>query len=201
MATESESNAERESRIVATVIELAESGGFEAVRLRDVASQADVALGTLYKHFRSKEDLLVAALTQEARDLEERLRRRPAEGGTPLERVTAHFAISTRALCRRPKLARAVLHAVASEDPELSSKIRAFHRVVCDLVIRALRGDAEVRYDTASDVERDVCDVLHSVWYAALIGWRSGQYGQPEVIERVRTAAVLVLRGAEPNGA
>ena len=196
MATESDANAERESRIVATVIELAESGGFEAVRLRDVASQADVALGTLYKHFRSKEDLLVAALTQEARDLEDRLLRRPAEGDSPLERVVSHFAISTRALCRRPKLARAVLHAVGSEDPELSTRIRAFHRVVSDCVIRALHGDGEVRYETASDVERQLCDVLHSVWYAALIGWRSGQHNQNEVVERVRSAAVLVLRGA-----
>ena len=35
-------------------MELAEEGGFEAVRLRDLASHADVALGTLYKRFRSK---------------------------------------------------------------------------------------------------------------------------------------------------
>ena len=197
MATESDSNAERESRIVATVIELAESGGFEAVRLRDVASQADVALGTLYKHFRSKEDLLVAALTQEARDLEDRLQRRPAEGETPLDRVTSHFAISTRALCRRPKLARAVLHAVGSEDPELSVKIGAFHQVVSDTVIRALRGDPEVSWETATDMEREVCSVLHAVWYSALIGWRSGQHSQQQVVERVRSAAVFVLRGAE----
>ena len=39
-------------------IELAERGGFEGVRLRDVAAHADVALGTLYRRFRSKEDLL-----------------------------------------------------------------------------------------------------------------------------------------------
>ena len=53
---------ERSRRIVDAAIELAEQGGFEAVRLRDVAAHANVALGTLYRRFRSKEDLLLAAL-------------------------------------------------------------------------------------------------------------------------------------------
>ena len=45
---------ERARRILDAAIELAEQGGFEAVRLRDVAAQANVALGTLYRRFRSK---------------------------------------------------------------------------------------------------------------------------------------------------
>jgi AcrR family transcriptional regulator len=49
-------------RIVDAAVELAESGGFEAVRLRDVAERSDVALGTLYEYFRSKEDILLLAL-------------------------------------------------------------------------------------------------------------------------------------------
>ena len=53
---------ERSRRILETAIELAEKGGFSAVRLRDVAEQAGVALGTVYKRFQSKEDMLMAAL-------------------------------------------------------------------------------------------------------------------------------------------
>ena len=58
---------ERARRIIETTIELAEQGGFEAVRLRDVAAHARVAMGTLYRRFHSKEDLLVAALELETR--------------------------------------------------------------------------------------------------------------------------------------
>ena len=78
---------ERSRRIVDSAVELAEQGGFEAVRLRDVASRAGVALGTLYRRFRSKEDLLLAALHQELGDLRERVEHRPPEGDTPLERA------------------------------------------------------------------------------------------------------------------
>ena len=55
---------DRTQRIVQTAIALAEEGGFEAVRLRDVAAQANVALGTVYKRFSSKEDILVAGIVE-----------------------------------------------------------------------------------------------------------------------------------------
>ena len=82
----------RSRRIVETAIELAEKGGFEAVRLRDVAAHAEVALGTLYRRFRSKEDLLIAALELETEELERRVGQRPAPGRNAIERVSAFFA-------------------------------------------------------------------------------------------------------------
>ena len=97
---------ERARRIVETAVELAEQGGFEAVRLRDVASHAGVAMGTLYRRFRSKEDLLIAALELETQDLERRIRQRPPKGAHPRERVAAFFAVATRGLIRRPNLFR-----------------------------------------------------------------------------------------------
>ena len=60
-------------RILETAIELAEKGGYENVRLRDVAAQAEVALGTLYRYFPSKIHLLVSALLVELERIQERL--------------------------------------------------------------------------------------------------------------------------------
>ena len=79
---------ERARRIVETAVELAEKGGFEAVRLRDVASHAGVALGTLYRRFRSKEDLLLAALELQIGKHEQLVERRPPQGASALERLT-----------------------------------------------------------------------------------------------------------------
>src|SRR5215468_6624328 len=73
----------RMRRIVDAAVELAERGGFEAVRLRDVAERSDVALGTLYKYFRSKEDILLFALNEELERLEQLMAARPIAGGRP----------------------------------------------------------------------------------------------------------------------
>ena len=55
---------DRARRIIDTAIELAERDGYAAVRLREVAARAEVALGTVYKRFASKEEILVAAMAQ-----------------------------------------------------------------------------------------------------------------------------------------
>jgi AcrR family transcriptional regulator len=184
---------ERARRIVETAVELAEKGGFEAVRLRDVASHAGVALGTLYRRFRSKEDLLLAALEQEIEDVEARVARRPPEGATPLERVTSFFQMTTRALCRRPNLARALLRAVATGEPELTQKVAAFHTHMEELITTALRGAPVSATDSPSDEERELAFVLQQVWFASLIGWSGGLHGQSGIVEQTRAAARLVL--------
>ena len=86
---------DRARRIVETAIELAERGGFEAVRLRDVAAHAGVALGTVYRRFRGKGDLLLAALEQLVAVHEAELARHPARGDTALARVTSFFESTT----------------------------------------------------------------------------------------------------------
>lgn len=48
--------------IVGVVLELLESGGYDAVQLRDVARRAHVSLATVYKLFTNRDDLVVTAL-------------------------------------------------------------------------------------------------------------------------------------------
>ena len=61
----SSAQRERRERILDATIALASQGGFEAVQMRAVAEQAEVALGTLYRYFPSKIHLLVTALARE----------------------------------------------------------------------------------------------------------------------------------------
>jgi AcrR family transcriptional regulator len=187
---------ERARRIVETAVELAEQGGFEAVRLRDVASHAGVALGTLYRRFRSKEDLLLAALDQELDDVKQRFVRRPPEGASPLERVTAFFQMTTRALCRRPNLARALIRSVATGEPELTQKVAAFHNVMEGLISAALRGQTFSESAEPTSHERRIGFVLQQVWFASLIGWSSGLHGQSAIVEQTADAAELLLQAA-----
>ncbi|MFQ5479036.1 MAG: TetR/AcrR family transcriptional regulator [Candidatus Binatia bacterium] len=187
---------ERALRIVDTAIALAERGGFEAVRLRDVAAEAGVALGTLYRHFRSKEDLLVAALAREVSRLENHMEKRPATGRDPLERVTAFFAAATRGLCQKPKLAQAVLRSVASSDHELTEQVSRFHGRVTAMVEKALAGDDLNSTETPSaGGEFSVALILQHVWFASLVGWAGGLHDQKTVTAKVRVAADLLLRG------
>lgn len=184
---------ERARRIVDTAVDLAEKGGFEAVRLRDVAATAGVALGTLYRHFRSKEDLLVAALAAQVEQLERRMEAHPASGDSTLERVTGFFSTATQGLCRRPMLARAILRATASGQPELTEKVARFHGAITSQIKKAIIGRNGRRATAATERDEATAVVLEQVWFTALVGWAGGLHGQDEVIEKVRTAGALIL--------
>ena len=90
------SQLRRIRRVVDAAIALAERGGFDAVKLRDVAEASGVALGTLYKYFRSKEEILLFAVNEDMERLEAVMKERPPRGETPTERVTEFFARATR---------------------------------------------------------------------------------------------------------
>ncbi len=185
---------ERARRIVETSIELAERGGFEAVRLRDVAAHAGVALGTLYRRFRSKEDLLVAALELETRALAQRIRQRPPKGADPSERVVGFFKIATRGMLRRPNLSRAMLRATAAGEPVLAQKVEVFHDLMRNMIVSALRGEP-VDGDAAgiSDDEQLVGDLLNRVWFALMMSWAGGVQSQGTIALQMRASVELVL--------
>ncbi|MBW1886144.1 MAG: TetR family transcriptional regulator [Deltaproteobacteria bacterium] len=189
---------ERARRIVETAIELAEQGGFEAVRLRDVAAHAGVALGTLYRRFRSKEDLLVAALELETRALEQRVRQRPPKGPEMADRLIDFFAIATRGMLRRPNLSRAMLKAAASGEPELAQRVGDFHSNVRRMAVGAMRGTrVDPDDDSLSDRELLLGDVLNQIWFALMVGWSGGLHNQAAIQAKMRAAVRLVLGGSD----
>lgn len=191
------SQLRRHRRIVDAVIELAEKGGFEGVRLRDVAEVSEVALGTLYKYFHSKEDILLFALTEEIEKLERAMAARPVEGKSSLARGARFFERATRGLTHRPQFARAMLRAMASGDAEVASKVASFHLRMTRLIVAALRGQPvdlrqELSPATSTERERQVAFMLQNVWFASLVGWAGSLHPVKDVSERVRTAAALM---------
>jgi len=181
---------ERSKRIVVAAIELAEKGGFEGVRLRDVAAHAEVALGTVYRRFRSKEELLLAALELQMGSLEQRFAD-DLIGDAPLDRVNEFFRLTTEGMCARPHLARALVRAVVAGGPDLSQRVAAFHHRMEAMIARALRGRAGA--EPPDEHERRVGQALVQVWFASLTGWASGLHGVEVILADTRSAADLIL--------
>jgi len=190
---------ERTRRIIESTIELAEEGGFEAVRLRDVAARAEVAMGTLYRRFHSKEDLLVAALEQETRTMEERIRLRPPKGDAASERAVGFFVLVTRGMLRRPNLSRAMLKAAAAGEPALARKVGLFHEMMRRMIVGALRGESVLPGDeTMTDREQLLGDVLNQIWFAVMVGWSGGLQTQASINERMRASVELIVDETKP---
>jgi acetyl-CoA C-acetyltransferase len=188
--------SDRRNRILDVAIALAEADGFDNVRQRDVAEQAGVALGTLYKSFRGKEDILCAALEREAASLERQLAKAPVEGATPIARVSALFDVFTRTICDKPNFGRAVLRAMASGVPEVAGNVAAYHGRLSGLVIAAMRGQGVLADGNPSPTEDEttLTFLLLQVWFASLVGWSARLIEQPQIGEQVEQCAKLLWR-------
>lgn len=188
---------ERARRIVETAVALAERDGFAAVRLRDVAATAQVALGTVYKRFASKEEILIAALELESERLLGRMGRQGVPGDTPAERVTNLFTSVTRGMTKKPNLARALVRAIASADPSVTERVASFHAMMTALTVSALRGQAAAskqQWGGDSDArEREMAFILQQVWFAALVGWAGGIHDVDTILMHIRNATGLLL--------
>ena len=110
------SQRDRRLRVIRAALELAAHGGYEAVQMRDVSTEAGVALGTIYRYFSSKDHLLVAAMLEWMLDLERTVTRRPPEGDTSCDRVLDVLHRALRSVERDPALAAAVVTAQTSDD-------------------------------------------------------------------------------------
>ncbi len=186
---------ERAQRIIAAAVDLAERGGFEAVRLREVASESGVALGTVYRYFRSKEDLLAAALGQQIEAFEKSVGEGAPADASGADGVLRFFRLATDGLLARPHFARAVLRAVATAESDLTEKVSQFESRMVALVTGAIRGSGGSGEPTRRECE--VALVLQRVWFAALVGWAGMLHDRDVVDAQVESAVDLLLGSAD----
>src|SRR3954468_7260405 len=106
------SQHQRRKRIVQAAAALASRGGVEAMQMRTVAERAGVALGTLYRYFPSKMDLVVAVVGEEIDLLESSIERRPPSAVTASGRAVDILMRATRGLMREPELADALIRSL-----------------------------------------------------------------------------------------
>ncbi len=184
------SQSARRDRVLRAALELGASGGYDAVQMRDVATSAGVALGTIYRYFSSKDHLLAAALVAWVDDLERRVTQRPPRGATPAERVVNIIRRATRAMESEPKLSEAVLAAILSPDAANTGCQEEVAASMGRIMGRAFDddGDALPALDQAQ-----VTKVLGHVWFSALIGWINEWQGIGQVGDEVEVAAHLIL--------
>ncbi|MEU2944245.1 TetR family transcriptional regulator [Nocardiopsis alba] len=197
IGTMTRNQTQRRRRIVQTAAALAVRGGVEAMQMRSVAERAGVALGTLYRYFPSKMDLVVAVVTEELDLLEGGIVRRPPTSDTASGRAVDVLLRATRGLMREPELADALIRSLIMAEVKIELDVR-----ITDLVWRVATGDLEAaeEIDAREEVEVDresigyvLAGSLTSVWIFELVEVLKGRRDIDEVERRLHVAAERLL--------
>ena len=186
----SSAQRERRKRILDATIDLASQGGFDAVQMRAVADQAEVALGTLYRYFPSKIHLLVSALGREFEKAEAALRGRDLPGDTPAERVIEVLKLTSRGLQGDPHLTEALTRAFMFADSSVQAEINQGGMLMTSMVTRAM-DPSRTEFD---DQDVAIAKVIGDVWLSALVGWVTGRSSAADTAAQIEVAVKLLLR-------
>lgn len=178
--------AARRRRVLDAAMKLAAEGGYDAVQMRDVAQQAGVALGTIYRYFASKDHLLAACQVELWKDLAAGFGDRPPRGDTAADRVVAVLRRATRAAEREPQRTAALVTATSSPDPAVRECQQGITVLIDDVLAGAIGGHDPERSER-------IVAVLRHVWWATLLGWVNGWGSVRTVGDELESAARLLL--------
>jgi AcrR family transcriptional regulator len=179
--------AARRRRVLDATLALADQGGFDAVQMRDVAAEAGVALGTVYRYFESKERLLLEANVEQVEELGRRLLEHPPTGATPADRVVEVLRRASRAQTRRPESTAAMVRAIGSAPPSEADAVRRVSAAMTSIITAAMHPGE------SNDHDRAVARVLSQVWLSSLIGWVGGVDPPDVVADDLERAARMLI--------
>ena len=185
-ATLTKSQAARRERVIRAAQELAADGGYDAVQMRDVASRGEVALGTIYRYFPSKDALLLSVMVQWLGDLEQRVTRHPPAGATTVDRIMDVLGRAVRSMDREPRLTRAVIAAMTAGDPASVDAIGEVTAAMARIMQAAFPDDVDPALEAAA------AKVLGHVWWSATISWANGMGDSTWVAAELRQASELI---------
>jgi len=177
---------DRRKRILDATLALASKGGYDAVQMRTVAEQADVALGTLYRYFPSKIHLLVSGLAREFDRTQRKLDRTPIPGQTPYDRMLHVLGRITRSMQREPMLTEAMIRAFMFAGPGAAAEVNSVAQVMEQLLTSAMH-DGEPSAD-----DRAIARVIGDVWLSNLVAWVNRRASADDVSNHLELAARLL---------
>jgi AcrR family transcriptional regulator len=183
------SQHQRRKRIIQAAAALASRGGVEAMQMRTVAERAGVALGTLYRYFPSKMDLVVAVVSEEIDLLENSIERRPPRAATPAGRAVDVLMRATRGLMREPELADALIRSLIMAEVETP-----FGDRMAGLLLRVSGLTAE----SATEVQFTLASSVSGVWVQELLEMLRGRRTYEQIQRRIEIVAERLLADLAP---
>jgi TetR/AcrR family transcriptional regulator, cholesterol catabolism regulator len=161
--------AERRARVIQAAMHLAREGGYDAVQMREVSARADVALGTIYRYFASKDEILAEGLVRWVESLRERIAARPRRGNTVGEQVGETLRAASRVPEDATPLLRALMTAMSSPSISVAEKSRELNELMRSIVREAIGTPPPPGVDVEG-----VCRVVAHVWSSGISQWVGG---------------------------
>jgi len=185
--------SETRQRLMETALQLFSEHGYEATTVKDIASAADVAKGTFFNYFETKEAILPAIAAHRLEQLEEALGPELGAPSSPVDRIKLALRLVAESRLCQKQLAERLFAAMMHRR-----EIGAGH-ALRDLLASQVR-QAQAAGEIRGDLEAThLAGLIHALFFQRLVMWHSGDRPAP-IREMVENSVDLLMEGAAgPN--
>jgi len=180
--------------------------GFDKTTLREIAARAGMGASSIYRHIRSKQELLVDELAELQQRAWQRLRSGPARALPARDRLRRFLDSEHALLVRAPDLTTVALRATTHPEARVARRALALQDQTIGLVaeiLQSARSRGELRRD--ADVLVAARTLTHAI-HGARLAWANGLLDAEGCRAAVDAAVALLFdgigaRSGTPGGA
>jgi AcrR family transcriptional regulator len=169
--------------------------GFDGSTLRAIAERAGMGASSIYRHVRSKEELLVQELADLQEEAWQRFRLADVRREATRERLRRFFAAQHELLARTPDLTVIALRATSHPEARVARRVLLLNDRTIGLLAEILLA-GRARGDLSR--EADVLACARALFHAALgarISWANGLLDEAGCRAAIEAAIDLLFRG------
>lgn len=187
-APSSRNQRQRYQRILDAAVRLGSATDFERVQMQDVATEADVAIATLYRYFPSKAHLFVGVMKGQIERAAATVSP-PPPSAEPAEWVAGMLSRFTDELHANRMLSMSMMQSIILSEAESTSDAATVQEGFLDLVLRA------AGWRQPSEDQRRRAWLLIQCWYGVLMTMLTGYRPEESADADLRRACELLLGG------
>jgi AcrR family transcriptional regulator len=174
-------------RALTAARQLAQSGGYDAVQMREVVRLTGLSSATIYRLFSSKDHLIAVAHLEWVNEWVSNLDVKPVSG-QGADAVAEIIHRTSVALARSDGIGAATIRALASSDPNVHL-VQEQAKEASFTIIRQMVADLLPDPD-------EYVELLGFAWRGGLDSWASGRADMNHVDQRLQRLSRLLLAGS-----
>jgi len=185
------------ARIRQAALELFREKGFDGATLRAIASRAGMGASSIYRHVKSKEELLIEELADLQEDAWTQFRKRDAREHSTRQRVGLFLDAQHELLTRDRDLCLIALRATTRPEAEVARRVLNLHDRTIGLLAEILQMGRK-NNDLASRVNvLEAANALFHITLGARIAWSNGLVRAEGCRKSIEAGVNILFEGLE----
>jgi AcrR family transcriptional regulator len=173
--------------------------GFDGATLRAIAERAGMGASSIYRHVRSKEELLIEELSEMQEEAWTRFRALDDRDRPTADRLRDFFDVQHELLIENRDLTTIALRSTTKTEAPVAKRVLQLYDRTIGLLMEILQR-GRMKQDLAKDVDvLEAARVLFHVTNGARIPWANGMVSDDACQASIHQAVELLFRGVSAD--